>query len=110
MAGDVFGNGMLASDRIRLVAAFNHQHIFLDPDPDPMTAFAERRRLFGLPGSGWADYDPSRISAGGGVYRRDAKSVPLTAGVRRALGLEDVTALTPAELISAILTLSLIHI
>ena len=104
MAGDVFGNGMLASDRIRLVAAFNHQHIFLDPDPDPMTAFAERRRLFGLPGSGWADYDPSRISAGGGVYRRDAKSVPLTAGVRRALGLEDVTALTPAELISAILT------
>ncbi len=83
MAGDVFGNGMLLSDRMRLVAAFNHVHIFLDPTPDPAASFAERRRLFELPGSTWADYDTSVLSRGGGVYRRDAKSIPIDAGRAR---------------------------
>lgn len=104
MAGDVFGNGMLLSDRMRLVAAFNHQHVFLDPNPDPAASFAERKRLFDLPGSTWADYDPALVSPGGGVYRRDAKSVPVSDGVRTVLGLPAGTVrLTPAELISAIL-------
>ena len=104
MAGDVFGNGMLLSDRMRLVAAFNHQHVFLDPDPDPATSFAERRRLFEMPGSTWADYDPALVSAGGGVHRRDAKSVPVSEAVRAVLGLPAGTVrLTPAELVSAIL-------
>ncbi len=104
MAGDVFGNGMLLSDRMRLVAAFNHLHVFLDPNPDPAASFAERRRLFDLPGSTWADYDAGLISAGGGVFRRDAKSVPISGAVRTALGLPDgVQHLTPNELISAIL-------
>jgi len=103
MAGDVFGNGMLCSDKIKLVAAFNHLHIFLDPDPDAALSYAERQRLFALPGSTWADYQP--ISAGGGVYSRDAKSIPISAEVRAALGLADaVTSLRPNELISAILT------
>ncbi len=75
MSGDVFGNGMLLSPHIRLVAAFDHRHIFLDPDPDPETSFEERRRLFELPRSSWSDYDPQRISAGGGVYSRQAKSI-----------------------------------
>jgi glutamate dehydrogenase len=102
MAGDVFGNGMLCSDKIKLVAAFNHLHIFLDPDPDPATSFAERQRLFTLPGSSWADYQP--ISEGGGVYGRDAKSIPLSPQIRQALGLPDSTEqLAPNELISAIL-------
>ncbi|WP_051399839.1 NAD-glutamate dehydrogenase domain-containing protein [Haloechinothrix halophila] len=102
MAGDVFGNGMLASDRIRLVAAFDHRHIFLDPDPDPATSYAERRRLFELPRSSWDDYDATVISPGGGVFRRSAKSVPLSPQVRTALG---VTAdqLPADELIKAIL-------
>ncbi|MCC6496813.1 MAG: NAD-glutamate dehydrogenase, partial [Propionibacteriaceae bacterium] len=104
MAGDVFGNGMLLSDRLRLVAAFNHVHIFLDPDPDPTVAFAERQRLFGLPASTWADYDPALISAGGGVYRRDAKSIPVDPAVAAALGLDrDVRRLAPNELVRAIL-------
>lgn len=104
MSGDVFGNGMLASDRLRLVAAFNHQHIFLDPDPDPSLGFAERSRLFELPGSTWADYDLSAISSGGGVHRRDSKSIPITAEVARSLGLApEIVRLTSAELISAIL-------
>jgi glutamate dehydrogenase len=104
MAGDVFGNGMLLSNRVRLLAAFNHVHVFLDPDPDPEASFGERQRLFSLPGSTWADYDPSLISAGGGVFPRSAKSVPLGAGLRAALGLPDTVAhLTPNELISAIL-------
>ena len=104
MAGDVFGNGMLLSKQLRLVGAFNHVHIFLDPDPDPAVSFAERERLFRQPGSTWADYDPALISAGGGVFRRDLKSVPITPGVRAALGLAaSVTKLTPNELISAIL-------
>jgi glutamate dehydrogenase len=102
MSGDVFGNGMLLSDRIRLIAAFDHRHIFLDPDPDPATSFAERQRLFALPRSSWADYDAALISPGGGIFARTLKSVALTPEVRAAL---DTTAekLTPAELISAIL-------
>ncbi len=105
MSGDVFGNGMLRSEHIRLVAAFDHRHIFLDPDPDPAVGYAERRRLFELPRSSWADYDPSLISEGGGVYSRTAKSVPITPQVREALGIADeVTSLTPHELIKCVLT------
>jgi glutamate dehydrogenase len=101
MAGDVFGNGMLQSPCIRLVAAFNHQHIFLDPQPDPKRSFAERRRLFKLPRSSWADYSRSAISKGGGVYLRSAKSLTLS---REAQQLLDVPAqVTPNELIKAIL-------
>src|SRR4051812_3102356 len=104
MSGDVFGNGMLLSRHIRLVAAFDHRHVFLDPDPDPEASFAERERLFRLPRSSWADYDPGLISPGGGVYPRAAKSVPITAQVAARLALPaSVGALTPAELITAIL-------
>jgi len=104
MSGDVFGNGMLLSEHIRLVAAFDHRDIFLDPDPDPATSYAERRRLFDLPRSSWQDYDRSLVSEGGGVYSRSLKSVPVSAQVRRALSLaDDVRALTPAELMRAIL-------
>ncbi|MFT4217409.1 MAG: NAD-glutamate dehydrogenase [Micropruina sp.] len=104
MSGDVFGNGMLRSRHTRLVAAFNHLHIFLDPTPDAARSFAERERLAGLPRSSWADYDRTLISAGGGVYARTLKSIPITAEVRGALGLDaGVTALTPSDLISAIL-------
>ncbi|SEE86255.1 glutamate dehydrogenase [Ruania alba] len=100
MSGDVFGNGMLLSEHIRLVAAFDHRHIFLDPDPDAATSYAERQRLFDLPRSTWADYDSTWISEGGGVYPRTAKSIDITPQVRESLGLaEDVTSLTPAELI-----------
>ncbi|HEY0357081.1 MAG TPA: NAD-glutamate dehydrogenase, partial [Mycobacteriales bacterium] len=106
MSGDVFGNGMLLSEHIRLVAAFDHRHVFLDPEPDAATTFAERRRLFAVPRSSWADYDTSLISAGGGVWPRTAKSIPVSPQVRRALGIEDpyVVALSPAELIRRILT------
>jgi glutamate dehydrogenase len=106
MSGDVFGNGMLLSRHIRLVAAFDHRHVFLDPDPDAAASYAERARLFALPRSSWADYDPSLISAGGGVHPRTAKSIPVTAQVRRALGLPDdgSDALAPAELMQAILS------
>ncbi|MDP9240585.1 MAG: NAD-glutamate dehydrogenase [Actinomycetota bacterium] len=104
MSGDVFGNGMLLSEHIRLVAAFDHRHIFLDPDPDAKISYDERRRLFELPRSSWADYDPTLISAGGGVYPRTAKSVKLTEEVRRALGIDaSVEALAPADLIRRIL-------
>jgi glutamate dehydrogenase len=103
MAGDVFGNGMLLSPHLRLVAAFNHEHVFLDPDPDPEASFAERQRLFTLPRSSWADYDPEKISAGGGVFPRSAKSIPLSPEVRRLLDVE-ADALTPSELIRAVLT------
>src|SRR5205823_1860396 len=82
MSGDVFGNGMLRSEHIRLIAAFDHRHIFIDPDPDPAVSFAERARLFALPRSSWADYDPALISAGGGVFPRTAKSVRLTPEAR----------------------------
>ncbi|NUP73404.1 MAG: NAD-glutamate dehydrogenase, partial [Sinomonas sp.] len=104
MSGDVFGNGMLLSEHIRLVAAFDHRHIFLDPAPDPAPSLAERRRLFELPRSSWADYNLALISPGGGVHSRAAKSIPVTGPVRAALGLPPTTtALTPAELIQAIL-------
>ena len=104
MSGDVFGNGMLLSRHIRLVAAFDHRHVFVDPDPDPAVGFAERQRLFALPRSSWADYDPELISAGGGIWPRSAKSVSVPPQVRAALGLaEEVTALSPDQLMSAIL-------
>ncbi|MBD9368196.1 NAD-glutamate dehydrogenase [Xanthomonas sp. XNM01] len=104
MSGDVFGNGMLLSRHIRLVAAFDHRHIFLDPDPDAATSFVERERLFALPRSSWADYDAKLISKGGGIHPRSAKSIEITPQVRAALGIDEgVKALSPAELMSAIL-------
>ncbi|MGZ4521425.1 MAG: NAD-glutamate dehydrogenase, partial [Mycobacteriaceae bacterium] len=104
MSGDVFGNGMLLSEHIRLVAAFDHRHVFLDPEPVAKTSFAERRRVFGLGRSSWADYDTSLISEGGGVWSRTLKSVPISGQMRSALGLEsDVDKLSPAELVHAIL-------
>ncbi len=104
MSGDVFGNGMLCSPHTRLVAAFDHRDIFIDPQPDAASSYAERRRLFDLPRSSWKDYDSSLISEGGGVWSRSAKSIPVSAQAREALGLaSDVTALTPAELMRAIL-------
>ncbi|MFD9522557.1 NAD-glutamate dehydrogenase [Streptomyces sp. NPDC059979] len=104
MSGDVFGNGMLLSEHIRLVAAFDHRHIFIDPTPDAATSYAERRRLFELPRSSWADYDTSLLSAGGGIHPRAAKSIPVNAHVREALGIEaGVTKMTPADLMKAIL-------
>ncbi|TXH05342.1 MAG: NAD-glutamate dehydrogenase [Nevskiaceae bacterium] len=102
MSGDVFGNGLLLSRQTRLVAAFDHRHIFLDPDSDPARSFEERARLFALPRSSWADYDAALISPGGGVYPRSAKSVKLSAQVQRVLDVRD-SVLTPAELIKAIL-------
>ena len=102
MAGDVFGNGMLLSRHLKLVGAFNHEHVFLDPDPDPEASWEERNRLFHLPRSSWADYDAAAISAGGGVYSRTAKAIPLSPQVRERLGV-DAEALTPTEVIRAIL-------
>ncbi|WP_030436238.1 NAD-glutamate dehydrogenase [Actinoplanes subtropicus] len=103
MSGDVFGNGMLLSEHIRLIAAFDHRHIFLDPSPDAAASFAERRRLFDLPRSSWNDYSRELISSGGGVYPRTAKSIPITPEVRAALDLGDATAVSPADLMKAIL-------
>ena len=106
MSGDVFGNGMLLSRRIRLIGAFDRRHVFVDPDPDAEAGFAERRRLFALPGSSWADYDRAAISKGGGVFDRAAKSVALTPEIRRSLAIDtDIgsDSLTPNELISALL-------
>ncbi|MFE7423119.1 NAD-glutamate dehydrogenase domain-containing protein [Rhodococcus sp. NPDC057529] len=104
MSGDVFGNGMLLSRHIRLVAAFDHRHIFLDPNPDSAASFDERKRLFTLPRSSWKDYSPAVISSGGGVYSRSAKSIPITTEIRDVLGLEHaVTTLAPEALIQRIL-------
>jgi glutamate dehydrogenase len=104
MSGDVFGNGMLLSKHIRLLAAFDHRHIFLDPTPDEAVSFAERQRLFELPRSSWDDYDKALISEGGGVYARQAKTIPVSEQVRAALGLpEGTTQLSPPELLRAIL-------
>ncbi|MGZ5405081.1 MAG: NAD-glutamate dehydrogenase, partial [Nocardioides sp.] len=104
MSGDVFGNGLLCSEHTRLVAAFDHRDIYLDPSPDASSSYAERRRLFELPRSSWQDYDTSLISEGGGVFPRSMKSIPIGAEVRQVLGLNsDVTKLTPAELMKAIL-------
>ncbi len=102
MSGDVFGNGMLLSRHIKLVAAFDHRHVFLDPEPDPEASFEERKRLFEQDGSTWGDYDEKAISEGGGVYERTVKSVPLSEPVREVLGIE-ADELSPPELIRAIL-------
>ncbi|MGE0215994.1 NAD-glutamate dehydrogenase [Mycolicibacterium sp.] len=104
MSGDVFGNGMLLSQHIRLLAAFDHRHIFIDPNPDAATSWRERKRLFDLPRSSWDDYDKSLISEGGGVYSRQQKSIPISPQARAALGIEDgVSELTPPALMKAIL-------
>jgi glutamate dehydrogenase len=104
MSGDVFGNGMLLSKHTGLVAAFDHRHIFLDPNPDPAVSFEERERLFKLPRSSWHDYDRSLISEGGGVHPRTAKRITLTEQVKQRLRIEpSVDAMTPHELIRAVL-------
>ena len=102
MGGDVFGNGMLLSPHIRLVAAFNHQHIFVDPDPDAKKSYAERKRLFALPRSSWSNYKPALISKGGGVFDRAAKSIKLSPEIKRTFDIE-ADSLTPADLIRALL-------
>jgi glutamate dehydrogenase len=102
MAGDVFGNGMLLSKHIKLVAAFNHRHIFIDPDPDPAASYEERCRLFELPRSGWSDYSAELISEGGGVFSRDAKSIPVSQQMSDLFDIQ-VAQLTPVELISRLL-------
>ncbi|MBA2410497.1 MAG: NAD-glutamate dehydrogenase [Gammaproteobacteria bacterium] len=102
MSGDVFGNGMLKWPKTRLLAAFDHRHIFIDPDPDTDLAFAERQRLFALPRSSWSDYSVSAISTGGGVYPRTAKSIALSPQARAALGIQ-AERLPPSELLRAIL-------
>ena len=104
MSGDVFGNGMLLSRHIRLVAAFDHRHIFIDPEPDAARSWPERERLFGLPRSSWEDYDAGLISAGGGVFSRGQKSIEISPEMSRALGIDPETvAMTPPEVIRAIL-------
>ena len=104
MSGDVFGNGMLLSKHIRLLAAFDHRHIFLDPDPDAAASWNERNRLFELPRSSWEDYDGSLISEGGGVFSRQQKAIPITPQVRSALGIDgEVEEMTPPELIRCVL-------
>jgi glutamate dehydrogenase len=102
MAGDVFGNGMLRSDKMRLLAAFNHKHIFIDPNPDPAKSFKERQRLFDNPRLTWADYDAGKLSKGGAVYTRDLKKITLSAEAMRALGAVRAE-FTPSELIQQIL-------
>ena len=102
MSGDVFGNGMLLSQAIKLVAAFDHRHIFIDPDPDPGASWAERQRMFDLPRSSWDDYDKALISKGGGVFPRDAKSIKLSKAAQKALGVEQAE-FEPEALITAIL-------
>ena len=102
MSGDVFGNGMLLSEHTKLVAAFNHLHIFIDPDPDAKTSFAERKRLFDLPRSGWKDYDSKLISKGGDIYDRTAKFITISDEAKQALGLAK-NSFTPDELIRGIL-------
>jgi glutamate dehydrogenase len=102
MSGDVFGNGMLLEETIKLVAAFDHRDIFIDPSPDPETSFAERKRMFALPRSSWQDYDKSLISNGGGIFPRNAKSIPLSQEMKALLSLDKESA-TPAEVMNAIL-------
>jgi glutamate dehydrogenase len=102
MSGDVFGNGMLLSKSLKLIAAFDHRHIFLDPAPDAARSYAERRRLFDLPTSSWADYNPKAISRGGGVFPRSLKTIPLSPEIRQALDIQ-VTSLSPTDLMQAIL-------
>ncbi len=102
MSGDVFGNGMLLSKAIKLVAAFDHRHIFIDPDPDPAKSWKERNRLFNLPSSSWEDYNSKLISSGGGVFSRDQKSIKLPKKARDMLGLENAE-IAPDDLVTAIL-------
>jgi len=102
MSGDVFGNGLIQSDKVKLVAAFDHRHVMIDPDPDPEVSYLERLRLFGMPRSSWADVDPATLSHGGGVFPRDAKSVSLTPEIQALLGVS-ATALTPDELIREVM-------
>ncbi len=104
MSGDVFGNGMLRENTIKLVAAFDHRDIFIDPDPDPKKSFAERKRLFGLPRSSWQDYDKKLISAGGGVYPRASKEIRLSGAAQKLFGVAE--AVTPQDLMKAILKAS----
>jgi glutamate dehydrogenase len=104
MSGDVFGNGMLLSKSLRLVAAFDHRHIFIDPDPDPETSWKERKRLFELPRSSWEDYDKALISKGGGVFSRSSKTLKINKTIAALLDLSGETEITPSRLISAILT------
>ncbi|WP_313395953.1 NAD-glutamate dehydrogenase domain-containing protein, partial [Pseudomonas sp.] len=102
MAGDVFGNGLLMSDKLQLVAAFNHLHIFIDPNPDPATSFVERKRLFDLPRSAWSDYDTSIMSEGGGIFPRSAKSIAISPQMKERFAIE-ADRLTPTELLHALL-------
>ena len=102
MAGDVFGNGLLRSDKTRLVAAFNHLHIFVDPNPDPVTSFAERQRMFDLPRSSWTDYNSELISEGGGIFSRAAKSIPVSPEMKKLLNIKS-DRVPPNMLISHIL-------
>ncbi|MFB9970123.1 NAD-glutamate dehydrogenase domain-containing protein [Pseudoroseomonas cervicalis] len=102
MSGDVFGNGLLVSKQTKLLAAFDHRHIFIDPSPDPAVSYEERARIFALPRSSWADYNPEKISAGGGVYPRNARTVPLSAEARALLGIEAERP-DPATVMQAIL-------
>lgn len=102
MSGDVFGNGMIYSKHLKLVAAFDHRNIFIDPDPDPAVSFKERVRLFNLPTSSWEDYNPKLISKGGGVYKRSLKSISISPQMQKALDIKE-TSLTPNDLVRAIL-------
>jgi glutamate dehydrogenase len=103
MSGDVFGNGMLLSSHIRLIGAFNHLHVFVDPDPDAADSFEERKRLFALPRSSWSDYDPDKLSPGGRVFERGAKSIELTPEIRELLGIKEPS-VPPSRLVQALLT------
>jgi glutamate dehydrogenase len=102
MAGDVFGNGLLMSDKLQLVAAFNHLHIFIDPNPEPASSFAERQRLFDLPRSAWSDYDTSIMSEGGGIFSRSAKSIAISEQMKERFDIK-ADKLTPTELLNALL-------
>lgn len=104
MSGDVFGNGLIYSKHTKLLAAFNHLHIFIDPDPDPAASFKERKRLFALPRSSWSDYDAKLISKGGGIFERSAKSIKITPEMKRAFKLGAKDSMTPTDLLRAILT------
>ena len=104
MSGDVFGNGMLLSKSLKLVAAFDHRHIFIDPDPDPAKSWKERKRLFDLPRSSWEDYDPKLISKGGGVYSRHSKKIKISKTAANLLGIASTQEVTPSELMKAILS------
>jgi glutamate dehydrogenase len=104
MSGDVFGNGMLLSRHLKLVAAFDHRHVFIDPNPDPERSWTERKRLFDLPRSSWADYGKNLISDGGGIFARHLKAIKITPQMREVLDIsEDVTLLSPAEMINTVL-------